>query len=189
MTWVLEQIIDEICQGYEALPQGREPLPRTSDGKPLLGNLEKFKHAGHRVVWTLIGGSFGAATKIGGPEGAAYQAVAIFQVWVWQKDLEDCWNVMVDLLAAIRNTVYGPNMGALNFRSPTEEEGRLTQEGEVIIFAVNLAVPVPLVGSVPETEVTIEAHEAAITADNGEADQDGNYTPFDDAVLVTGPPT
>lgn len=188
--WILEQIISEICDAYDVLPGGREPLPRTDDGRnaPLLGNLEKFKNRGHRVVWTLTSGSFGAATKIGGPEGTAFLAVATFQVWIWQCDLEKCWTVMVDLLAAIRTTVYGPNMGALNFQAPTETDGKHAHDGELLTFAVNIAVPIPLIGSVPEELVPLEAHESLVTQDNGELDEDGNFTPFE-SVLVTGPPT
>lgn len=183
--WVLEQIISEICTAYEQLPGGRQPLPKTDDERPLLGNLEKFKNDHHRVIWTLTGGSFDKATKIGGPEGTHYLAVCTFQVWIWQPTLELCWAVMVDLLAAIRTTIYGPNMGALNFQAPTETEGRHQHDGELLTFSVNIAVPVPIVGSVPVTTVPLETHQSNVTLDNGEL-IDGAYEPFE-TVIVVGP--
>lgn len=184
--WILEQIITEICEEYTQLNGGREPITGV-DGRPLLGNLEKYKNAGHRVVWTLTGGSFGAATKIGGPEGSSYLAVATFQVWIWQADLETCWTVMVDLLAAIRRTVYGPNMGALSFRAPTEEEGRHSQSGELLTFSVNLAVPIPLAGSVPEEQVTLETHQSSISIGSESAVLDETYVAIE-TEEITGPP-
>lgn len=186
MTWVLESMISEICTAYDALP-GRDPLPKTHDGRPLLGNLKKFENEGYRVVWTLTNGSFEAATKIGGPEGSAYLAVATFQVWIWQSDLERCWDVMVDLISVIRTTVFGPNTGALNFLAPTETEGRHEHDGELITFSVNLAVPVPISGSVPVTTVTLESHESDISMGSETAVLDETYTAIE-TVEVTGPP-
>lgn len=62
---------------------------------------------------------------------------------------------MVDLLAAIRLTVYGPNMGPQNFQCPTEIEGRHQDRGEVIVLDVVLSVPIPRDGTVPIEEVAI----------------------------------
>ncbi len=185
--WILEQIISEICDAYEALPGGREPLPRTEDDRPLLGNLEKFENKGYRVVWTLTAGSFGAATKVGGTDGAIYQAIATFQVWIWQRDLETAWDMMVDLLAAIRATAYGPNMGPQNFLAPTETEGRHAHDGELLTLSVNIAVPIPGEGSIPVTTVELQSHESNISMGAESAVLDETYVAIE-TVEVTGPP-
>ncbi len=185
--WVLEQMIDDICRAYETLPGGRDPLPRTDDDRPPMGNLAKFENKPYRVIWTLTGGSFGKAQGVGGPDGAIYDAIATFQVWIWNESLEACWNLMHDLIAVIKASSYGPNTGPLNFQAPTETEGRHMHNGELMTFSVNLAVPLASVGSAPDTLVELESHEATITEDNGEADEDGNFEAFE-TVIVTGPP-
>jgi hypothetical protein len=104
--FVLEAIISEIYDAYEALPKGRTPIGRGPDGRPLMGNLDAASNGDvPRVVWTLTQGSFGDSRLIGGPDGAQYTALATFAVSIWQEDLETCWNVMVDLLAATRSSV------------------------------------------------------------------------------------
>ena len=190
MAWILETVIGEIHTAYAALPGGRAPLLGTTEsGGPLLGNLEKAHHAElGRVVWTLQTGTFDPAKVSGGVEGTMYEALANFQIWIWQADLETCWNVMCDLLAAMRQTIYGPNLGAQTFASPTEVAGREMHHGELMLLNVSLSVPIRTVGTVPDEEVTLEAHESTVTADNGEADEDGEFEAFE-TVLVTGPPT
>lgn len=187
MAFILESIIEEIYVAYENLPTGRDPLPRNSEGKPMLGNLEKYRNAHHRVVWTLTGGDFNAPTKIGGPDAAAYQAGCKFLVWIWQKDLETCWTVMVDLLAAMRSTIFGPNLGPQTFLAPTETEGRDIHDGEVFVLTVNLSVPIPLEGSVRVTEVALTSHQSTITTGNESAVIDDSYVAIE-TVVIAGPP-
>ncbi len=189
MAFVLETIIGEIHDNYATLPGGRERP------EALLGNLERAKNADcPRIVWTLQGGNFGSARLAASapavdakapPEGASphYQAEARFWVWIWQVDLETCWNVMVDLLAAIRLTVYGPNMGPQNFQCPTEIEGRHQDRGEVIVLDVVLSVPIPRDGTVPGEEVVI----TTLTTDVKERDLIDGVNPDIELVIVTNP--
>jgi hypothetical protein len=167
MSWILETIISEIYDSYEALPGGREPIRRGDDGEPLLGNIEKARNADcPRVIWVCQGGNFGdpklaaSAAPVDPTAPAAgssphYQALARFWVWIWQVDLETCWNVMVDLIAATRATVYGPNMGPQNFQCPTEIEGREMHRGALIVLDMVLSVPIPRDGTVAVEEVVI----------------------------------
>lgn len=186
MAFILESIIEEIHAAYEALPGGRPPLSRNERGKPCMGNLDKAHHGPHfRVVWMLQGGTFNPAKVSQGENGAAYEAACRFLVWIWQEDLESCWAMMVDLLAAMRATVYGINLGAQVFLAPTETEGREMHSGEVFVLDVTLSVPVPLVGSVPTTTVILETHQSLVSADNGEL-VGGEYQPFA-TVTVVGP--
>jgi hypothetical protein len=186
--FVLEQIISDIYDAYEALPGGREPIGRSLDGRPLMGNLDVAAHgAPPRVVWTLTQGSYGDAKIIGGPEGAHYQALATYAISIWQKDLETCWAVMVDLLAAMRSTVYGPNLGAQNFIATTEREGRHDQDGELLILTVVLSVPIPIVGTVPEDQVELASHESNIKLGNEAAVLDDSYVEIE-TVVIDGPP-
>lgn len=168
MVWVLEQIVSDIYNAYEVLPGGRDPIPRGPDLKPLFGNIEKFRNSDvPRVVWVLQTGNFGdpklaasapPADPKAPPEQPSphFQALARFNVWIWQVDNETCWNVMVDLLAAMRATVYGTNLGPQNFSFPTEiEPGGDAEKGAVIILDVVISVPIPRDGTVPVEEVVI----------------------------------
>jgi len=180
MTFVPEQIVKEIHAEYSALTKTNICAE--------FGNLAKAKHADTpRIVWTLTGGQFGASTKIGGPDGVMVQALASFWVWLWFDELEQCWDAMSNLLAAIRRTVYGPNMGLLKFDCPTEIEGRHLDKGEVIVLTLTLSVPIRTDGTVPAQEVELQTHESTVTLES-----DINAPPGDDhelfeTVLVTGP--
>jgi hypothetical protein len=200
MAFILETIISEIYDAYEVLPGGRDPLPRDEDGKPICGNVEKARNASYRVIWVLQGGSFGspklgpAAPQPGEetPEAGTpphYDALCNYWVWIWQKQNADCWNVMVDLLAAMRATVYGTRLGALNFQVPTETEGRDTELGALFVLNVTLAVPMPRDGTVPVEETSIDGF---ITDVKWRADLNGldtNPVPAPDIelVIVTDP--
>jgi hypothetical protein len=174
MAWILESIIGEIYEAYRLLPGGRESLPVDEQGKPLLGNIEKARNAdAPRVIWVLQGGNFGdakLAASAPAPSDDAppeqptphYQALARFWVWIWQVDKETCWNVMVDLLAAMRSTIYGPNLGPQNFQCPTEVEGRDMQRGDLIVLDVVLSVPIPRDGTVPVEEVAIKRFDGNV---------------------------
>src|SRR6478736_150894 len=120
--WILEAIIEDIYAAYEKLPGGRDPLPRDDAGRIPLGSIQKTRNQGYRVIWLLQTGNFGdPKLAAAGPPPSAdappeqpsphYQALARFWVWIWEKDQEAAWNVMVDLLAAMRASVYGPNLG------------------------------------------------------------------------------
>lgn len=186
MAFILESIVEEIQAAYVVLPGGREPIATNETGKPCFGNLDKAHHAPYpRVIWQLQGGTFNPAKITSGENAAAYESACRFLVWIWQKDLETCWAVMVDLLAAMRNTVYGINLGAQNFLAPTETEGREMHLGEVFVLDVTLSVPIPLVGSVPIETVTLLTHESLVTTDNGEL-VGGVYVPFE-TITVVGP--
>ncbi len=196
MSFILADIVSAIYDSYEALPGGRTPIPRDEDGLPMFGNLEKAKNgAVGKVIWTLQSGTFGApaltAVKGDGADDealvrASYQALARFLVWMWVPDLQTGWEQMVDLIAAIRNTVYGPNLGLQNFTIPTELEGREMHGGtEVYVLDLTLSVPIPAVGSVPETLIILESHEGTL---NTGASSLEDFTSFD-TVVVTGPPT
>jgi hypothetical protein len=180
MTFVIEQIVQEIHVEYSTLTD-------TSICAEF-GNLAKAKNADTpRIVWTLTGGQFGASTKAGGPDGVMAQALASFWVWLWFDDLEQCWNAMSNMLAAIRRTVYGPNMGLLKFDCPTEIEGRHMDKGEVIVLTVTLSVPMRTDGTQLAQEVELQSHESTVTLES-----DINTPPDDDheifeTVLVTGP--
>lgn len=189
--FILQTIVSEIYDAYEALPGGREPLSRDRQGRPQFGNLEKARNAEvGKTVWMLQTGTFGSPLLNGTEESPkSYDALARFLVWMWVPDLQTGWDRMVDLIAAIRGTVYGPNLGLQGFTIPTELEGRVLHAGtEVYVLDLTLSVPIPAVGSVPTTLVQIESHESLVTADNGIADQNGDFTAFESA-LVSGPPT
>lgn len=176
MPFILETIIGEIHDFYAALPGGRE-RPEV-----LLGNSEKARNAEPpRIVWVLQGGQFGDSTLSGGPDGAMAQAIARFQVWIWQADLQACWDVMADLMAAVRKSVYGPNAAFQSFTAPTETQGRDTHLGEVFVLELSISVPIKTEGTVALEEVEIESHEATVTAD------DGDEVAFE-TVIVDGPP-
>jgi hypothetical protein len=186
--FILEEIIGAIYDSYETLPGGREPIGRDESRRPFMGNLDVAAHgAPPRVVWTLTNGSFGDSKLNGGPEGAHYQALATFAISIWQKDLETCWAVMVDLLAAMRSTVYGPNLGAQNFIATTEREGRHDHDGELLVLTVVLSVPIPIVGTVPETQVELASHESNISLGNEAAVLDDSYVEIE-TVVIDGPP-
>lgn len=198
--FILQTMVEDIYRAYEALPGGREPLSRDDDGKPQFGNLEKAKHAAcGKTVWMLQGGNFGSsklqATVTVDAEGnetvtpSEYEALCRFIVWCWVPSLQEGWDLMTDLIAAIRATVYGPNLGLLNFTVPTELEGREMHAGtELFLLDLTLSVPIAAEGSVALTRVPIESHESTVTEDDGEADEDGNFEAFE-TVVVTGPPT
>lgn len=179
MSFILEDIINQIHANYTAL---------TGDTVCAeFGNIQKARNAdAPRIVWTLSGGQFGSATKIGGPDAAMAQAFPSFWIWLWFDDLETCWNAMCNVLSAIRTTVYGPNLGLLKFDCPTEVEGRNLEKGAVIVLTVTLSVPLRVDGTVEATEVELDTHSSTVTEDDGELDDDGNYEPFE-TVLVTGP--
>lgn len=201
MTWVLETIIGEIYDAYEALPGGREPIKRGDANEPLLGNLHKARNADcPRVIWVCQGGNFGdkklsaagpPVDATSPPEGASphYQALARFWVWIWQVDLETCWNVMVDLLAATRATVYGPNMGPQNFQCPTEIEGREMHRGELIVLDLVISVPIPRDGTVPVEEVVIDTTTSDVKLRNDLLGLETSPVPGADIelVIVTDP--
>lgn len=196
--FVLHEIVSNIYDAYEALPGGREPLSRDERGLPQFGNLEKAKHAAvGKTVWMLQQGNFGSPLLRGTEEEPkSYDALVRFLVWMWVPTLADGWSQMVDLIAAIRQTVYGPNLGLQGFTIPTELEGRVLHAGtEVYVIDLTLSVPIPEVGSVPTTLVTIESHESTITEDSGirvdgdgNPSEDGDFVAFE-TVVVTGPPT
>ncbi len=196
--FILQTIVSEIYDAYEALPGGREPLSRDERGRPQFGNLEKAKHAAvGKTVWMLQTGTFGSPLLNGTEESPkSYDALVRFLIWMWVPDLQTGWDRMVDLIAAIRATIYGPNLGLQGFTIPTEVEGRVLHAGtEVFVLDLTLSVPIPEVGSAPTTLVTIESHESTITEDNGirvdgggNPSEDGDFVAFE-TVVVTGPPT
>ena len=193
MGFVLQDIVSGIYDAYEALPGGRAPLSRDEQGRPQFGNLEKAKHAAvGKTVWMLQSGSFGAkaleATVSVDAEGnetvtpSNYEALCRFLVWCWVPSLEDGWALMTDIIAAIRTTNYGPNLGLQNFSIPTELEGReLHADTEVFVLDLTLSVPIAAEGSVPVTRVPLESHQSTVTEDSGD------LVPFE-TVVVTGPP-
>jgi hypothetical protein len=189
--FVLKQIVADIYAAYEALPGGRDPLSLDEKGEPQFGNLEKARHAAvGKTVWMLQQGTFGSPKLAGTEENpSSYEALCRFLVWMWAPSLEEGWTKMVDLIAACRATVYAPNLGLQNFTIPTELEGRVLHAGtELFILDLTLSVPIPADGSVPTTLVELQSHESLVTEDNGEDDEDGDFTAFE-SVLVTGPPT
>lgn len=203
MSFILSDIIADIYTAYDELPGPRRtPLSRDENGKPQLGNIEKARHAEvGKTVWMLQSGNFGSpklnATVVLDAEGVptgetepnSYDALVRFLVWMWVPDLETGWKQMVDLIAAIRNTVYGPNLGLQNFTIPTELEGRELHGGtEVYVLDLILSVPIPAEGSVPLTQVPLESHESTVTEAAGVDTEDLNFDAFETAV-VTGPPT
>ena len=187
MSFILQDLVSEIYDAYEALPNGRQPLSRDEKSLPLFGNLEIARNAEcGKTVWMIQGGSFGspllAATE---EKPSSYDALVRFLVWMWVEDLQTGWEKMVDLIAAIRQTVYGPNLGALGFTIPTELEGREMHHGELYLLDITLSVPIPINGTVEPTRVPLESHEGAI---NTGASSLTDFTAFD-TVVVTGPPT
>jgi hypothetical protein len=187
--FVLQQIVSDIYDAYEALPGGRTPIPRDENGLPAFGNLEVAKNAGPgKVVWLHQGGNFGSPLLAGTEESPAKDAaLARFLVWMWTSSLEEGWNLLVDIIAAIKRTPYGRSLGLQSYTVPTEVEGRHMQHGELYVLDVILNVPIPSEGSVPLTLATIETHQSTVTEDNGVADEDGNFEAFE-TVIVTGPP-
>lgn len=198
--FVLHTIVENIYAAYEALPGGREPLSRDENGLPAFGNLEKARHAAvGKTVWMLQGGSFGAkalqATVSTDAEGnetitpSSYEALCRFLVWCWVPSLEAGWNLMTDIIAAIKSTTYGPNLGLQNFTIPTELEGRELHAGtELFVLDLTLSVPIAAEGSVPVTRVEITSHESTVTEAHGIDTEDVDFTAFE-TVVVTGPPT
>lgn len=202
MVWVLEQIVSDIYDAYEVLPGGRDPIKRGDDGKPLFGNIEKARNAdAPRVIWVLQGGNFGdPKLAAAGPppsadapaEGSSphYQALARFNVWIWQVDNETCWNVMVDLLAAMRATVYGTNLGPQNFQCPSEVDPTGDAErGVVFILDVVISVPIPRDGTVAVEEVAINTATTDVKLRNDLLALETDPVPGADIelVIVTNP--
>ncbi len=186
MAFVLSEIISEIYNAYEALPGGRAPIGRDDLGNPRLGNLEWARNTDYpAIVWMLQSGTFNPAKIIGGENGEMYEANCRVLIKIWQVDLETLWTVMVDLLAAMRATVFGPNLGAQNFIAPTENEGRHEDHGEIFILDVTLSIPIPAVGSVPLTTVILETHTSLMTEDSNVL-VSGAYVSFE-TVTVVGP--
>lgn len=180
MSFVCEDIIKAVHQSYADLT-----------GETIcveLGNLEKAKNSDTpRIVWTLTGGQFGASTKIGGPDAVLAQALVSFYVWFWFDELEDCWNAMSNMLAAIRRTVYGPNMGLLKFDVPTQIEGRHMEKGQVIVLTVQLSVPLRIDGTIEAIEVQLETHQSTVTLESDLSDPPPDDYELFESVLVTGP--
>ena len=180
MTFVLEQIVNEIHVEYSALTDTNICAE--------FGNLEKAKHADSpRIVWTLTGGTFGASTKIGTNDAALAQALPSFWVWLWFDDLQQCWEAMANLIAAIRRTVYGPNMGIVKFDCPTEIEGRHMEKGEVIVLTVQLSVPLRVDGTKVAEMFEFTAHESTVTMESGLEEPPADDHAIFETVLVTGP--
>lgn len=205
MAWIVETIIGEIHAAYVALPGGRAPLSVDENGKPEIGDIQKARNADvGRVIWVMQTGNFGSPTLASSaapadpnapPEQPAphYQALTRFWVWIWQEDQEHAWNVMVDLLAAMRVTVYGPNLGPQNFTFPTELQGRDTWKGSCCVVDVTISIPMPLVGTVPLEEVGIESFVGDVrTRGDLNALQPGPPAPapdFDLVVVTNDDPT
>lgn len=180
MSFVCEDIIKAIHASYAELTG--------SDVCVEMGNLEKAKNSDTpRIVWTLTGGQFGASTKIGGSDAALAQALANFFVWFWFDELEDCWNAMSNMLAAIRRTVYGPNMGLLKFDVPTQIEGRHMDKGQVIVLSVTLSIPLRVDGTLEAVEVELQTHESTVTLESDLDDPSPDDHEVFESVLVTGP--
>lgn len=175
MAFILAEIIEEIHEKFREISK-LQAIPVE------LGNLEKALHGDTpRIVWTLIGGTFRPSTEIGGVAGAQDQALANFAVWLWFDDLEQTWDAMENLRAAIRATAYGPNVDSLNFQCPTEVNGRHIEKGEAFILQIALSVPQRLVGTQEVPEVTLEHHEANVEV---RVALDGVVM---EPVIVTGP--
>jgi hypothetical protein len=190
VSFILHDIVSEIYDAYELLPGGRDPIRRDEYGLPMFGNLEKAKHGSPgKIVWMLQGGNFGSPVLAGTEESPAKDAALCrFLVWIWSTTLETGWNEMCDIIAAIKRTIHGRGLGLLAFTVPTELEGRHLHCGELYVLDVTLNVPIPSEGSVPLTLTILESHESTVTEDNGQADEDGDFTAFE-TVIVTGPPT
>lgn len=188
--FILHEIVSGIYDAYDTLPGGRLPIKRDDEGLPMFGNLEKAKNGEPgKIVWMLQGGNFGSPLIQGTEENPAKDAALTrFLVWIWAKTLESGWWEMVDIIAAIKRTQYGRGLGLNAFTVPTELEGRHLQHGELYVLDLTLNVPIPFEGSVPLPQATIESHQSTVTEDNGEADEDGDFTAFE-TVIVTGPPT
>jgi hypothetical protein len=195
MTFILEDIVREVHDEYSALTDTRICAE--------FGNLEKAKHADTpRIVWTLTGGTFGDTTKIGGPDGGMAKALPTFWVWLWFDDLEQCWNAMVNMCAAIRRVMYAPPPPATEFNPnppapkrfrlvkfdcPSEIEGRHLDKGEVIVMTVELSSEIRLDGTRPASEVTLETHESLVSLESDLDDPPPDDHQDFEAVLVTGP--
>lgn len=174
MAWIVRQIITEIHAAYVALPGGRVPLSKDDDGNPEIGDIQKCRNADvGRTIWLMQTGNFGSPTLAASAppvnantpqEGQSphYQALSRFWVWIWQDTQELAWNVMVDLLAAMRATIYGPNLGPQNFTFPTEIEGRDSQKGSLCILDVTISIPMPRDGTVPVEQLTIGSTETSV---------------------------
>lgn len=169
MAWIVRQIIAEIHAAYVTLPGGRVPLSKDDNGDPEIGDIQKCRNADvGRTIWLMQTGNFGSPTLAATapppddnapPEQPAphYQALARFWVWIWQDTQELAWNVMADLLAAMRASVYGPNLGPQNFTFPTELQGRDIEKGSLCVLDVTISIPMPRDGTVPAEEVAIES--------------------------------
>lgn len=175
MVWIVKRIITEIHAAYVALPSGRPPLSVDENGDPEIGDIHKGRNADTgRVIWVMQTGNFAPASlAASGPSPSQtnlpadavqappeqptphYQALARFWVWIWQDTQELAWNVMADLLAAMRATVYGPNLGPQNFTFPTELEGRDTWKGSCCVLDVTISIPMPRDGTVLVDETTL----------------------------------
>lgn len=198
--WILEAILEDVYTAYENLPGGRCPLLRTDDGRIPIGSLQKWRNQSYRVAWILQTFNFGdSKLSASAPPADAsspaeqpsphYQALARFWVWIWQKDQETTWNVMVDLLAAMRSAVYGPNLGPQNGTYPTELDGHDMDAGSLCILDVTISVPIPRDGTVPIEEVTIASATSDMRARNDLNGLETDPVPEADLdlVIVTNP--
>jgi hypothetical protein len=193
--WILEEILEAVYTSYETLPGGREPLPRDDDRRIPLGSIQKARNKGFRVIWILQTGNFGdpKLAAAGPPTDPAqpvqgnsphYSALARFWVWIWEKDQEAAWNVMVDLLAALRATVYGPNLRPQNFTYPTELDGKNIELGSLCIVDLEIAVPLPRDGTVAAEELAIATAETNVKLRNDLSGLETDPPPAADIELV-----
>ncbi len=192
--------IDQHFHGLGAVSGG--DAGGDTKGRVPLGSIQKTRNADFRVIWLLQTGNFGDAklaasapppSEDAPPEQPTphYQALARFWVWIWEADQEAAWTVMVDLLAAMRVSVYGPNLGPQNFTFPTELDGKNLERGALCVLDVTISVPIPRDGSVPveETVLAKAVGNVRTREDLNALETDPVPAPDFDLVIVTNDET
>ena len=105
-----------------------------------------------RVVWVPTDDSFGPTENLGAQPRQVYTRIAGVGVHIWGPDLAQTEKLLNDLVAAIRQTVTGPNV---NLESATWiTEGELMALGAVCVLRAAFKIPIT---EAPLTTTTIVA--------------------------------
>ncbi len=148
MADLLESVIAEVHTEL-AVIHGSE-VPYT------IGKLKRDEHtAPPRIAWVETGGQI-ETSRMGGTIGTD---VARFSVAVWNTDVEQARNLFHNLIRAIRNAAYGPNM---THPIPYEwvEEAHM-HTGRVLTAVVGIEVPVSE-QTMPKATVQSHGHTTTV---------------------------
>ena len=120
------------------------------------GKLEGDQHsAPPRIVWLDVSGLI-EPSKMGGTIGTD---VARFAVEIWQTDREQARNTLHNLVRAMRNAVYGPNL-ASPIAYEWVDDAHLNQ-GRKLIAQIAFEIPVSKVAP-PSAVIASQDHTVTV---------------------------